>query len=295
MTAAWDGTIEALCAWPEADLADRSRFLHAFRAGLVEALAQVPASRSWPLRLSGPPSNGRTQPDALIFAGRFLLALTFREAELPVQAHLDLVMAQARDLRRRQRSTQALTAIPVLALTRAVIRPVLYDGVCVVSPDKLPGLFKMFGLESAKPLADLEPAFADGQDEVVFEVEVDAWTDHLLAGRFADAKLLANHLRDEGFDLYLTWDAAACGEYLAERYGVPSLPGFPVLEWTEGLVWDGQSWTGPDAEEFRKTLCGSRDGVIALVKPTPPFDATYKALAAAGAVPLTRGPLELPA
>ncbi|MBM3276123.1 MAG: hypothetical protein FJZ00_13300, partial [Candidatus Sericytochromatia bacterium] len=43
-----------------------------------------------------------------------------------------------------------------------------------------------------------------------------------------------------------------------------------------------------------KMLCSGRDGIIALVKPTPPFDATFKALAAAGAVPLTRGPLELP-
>jgi hypothetical protein len=208
----------------------------------------------------------------------------------------------------------------VLVLTGTDMRPVLLEGVCVTSPVKLHGLFKMLGLEDSPPAAEpgawLSPdadghavagrpvagqvpiglagaglpvagAPAAGQADGAFSRDLVAWAAEVLDGHFPSANLIATLARDEGLDAYLTRDRQAAADYVAARFdGTGAAEArFPVVEWGVDLTWDGERWTAAPGDPrltYRSRLGRGLDGLIVVVPPVPALDTTFGALSASG-------------
>lgn len=300
MICAWHGKLEtvpvmARDAWPQS-LGTRARDAAGWLCvGLADALSQLPVSRGWELFLGVPFPPGAVQgPDAVIRAGRYLLVLEFVAASEPSRAHLDRLMAIARTLRGAHPASSSLSAVPVLLLTESEMRPVLHDGVCVGSPAKLYGLFKMLGLDTTQPAPEPagwlagEPVALAG--DPALERDKAAWAAELLAGHLPSARFVATLARDQGLDLYVTREAAVAAEYVAVRAGGrgDAARAFPVLNWEADMLWAGDSWQAEPGvlAGYEARLRQAGDGLVVVVPADGRFSPTFDALASAGMTPL---------
>ena len=292
----------------------RDRF-SVLRGGLPEALSRLPQTKDWEVffQIDSRPECGRG-PDAVIRAGDYLIVLAFAAASQPAQAHLDRIMACARDLRRHHPASRSLSAVPVLVLMATNLRPVLHDGVCVMDPGKFHGLFLMLGLGTTNPAPDAAGWLATGttthNPSRHAGPDFETWATRVLAGQLTSARQLGAQTRDQGFDLYLTRSQEAAAAYVCARYdGHDDVDlDFPVVNWTGDLIWDGERWVsgpsartglpanaehGPDEadlfDSYRAQMTRGRDRMSVVVPGIPSLDSTYEALASAGLMPLAVG------
>ena len=84
------------------------------------------------------PFEGGRRADAIVLAGKRVVALEFKDAPVPVQASIDQTLAYARDLSEYHLSSRGLEVVPVLAMpsTHGLNAPL--DGGRLVSCEHLP-------------------------------------------------------------------------------------------------------------------------------------------------------------
>jgi len=84
------------------------------------------------------PFEAGRRPDVVVLAGDAVIVLEFKEALAPTHAHLDQVIAYARDLADYQSACHGRFVAPVLVLPRAGDRDEAWEGVPIIGPSFLP-------------------------------------------------------------------------------------------------------------------------------------------------------------
>jgi hypothetical protein len=156
MAHGWAGTVEEFLAQPMPDiegrLAENHRLAYVDSASrqqqaawrsqlqwLYAGFLNVPEANDWGLVLEYElPFEGGRRPDVVVLAREAVVVLEFKEAITATRAHIDQVVAYARDLADYQSACHGRRVSPVLVLPRAGERDETWEGVPIIGPSFLP-------------------------------------------------------------------------------------------------------------------------------------------------------------
>lgn len=156
MAHGWAGTVADFLAQPTPEIEGRLAESHGLTyidlpsraqrtAWLSElqwvhaGMLNVPEAVNWGLIFEYElPFEGGRRPDVVVLAGEAVIVLEFKEAIAPTRAHIDQLVAYARDLGDYQSACDGRRISPVLVLSRAGERDEAWEGVPIIGPSFLP-------------------------------------------------------------------------------------------------------------------------------------------------------------
>jgi len=178
MAHGWAGTVVEFLAQPipdvEGRLAESHRLTYVDSASreqqaawrsqlqwLHVGLLNVPEAADWGLIFEYElPFEAGRRPDVVVLAREAVVVLEFKEAMAPTRAHVDQVVAYARDLADYQSACRGRRVSPVLVLPRAGERDEAWEGVPIIGPSFLPRTLRSLAGDRTQMSVD---AFLDGE------------------------------------------------------------------------------------------------------------------------------------